>query len=151
MDKILKNAVGVNGQIELLEDRIRLKRKGVMGALSFGFRGDKEIFIKDISSIQFRKAGFTNGYIQFAFYGGKESKGGFIDATLDENSVVFNAWQQKPFEEIKSVIEEIKRKQSGGVKKDSDLDNLEKLANLKNKGIITEEEFQKKKKEILGL
>ncbi|WP_414858413.1 SHOCT domain-containing protein [Phormidesmis priestleyi] len=33
----------------------------------------------------------------------------------------------------------------------SDLDQLEKLASLKEKGIISEEEFQAKKKQILGL
>lgn len=32
-----------------------------------------------------------------------------------------------------------------------DLDQLEKLADLKEKGAITEEEFQAKKKELLGL
>ncbi len=33
----------------------------------------------------------------------------------------------------------------------SDIDQLEKLADLKEKGVITEEEFQAKKKELLGL
>ena len=34
---------------------------------------------------------------------------------------------------------------------DDDAEQLEKLAELKDKGIITEEEFNKKKKQILGL
>ena len=34
---------------------------------------------------------------------------------------------------------------------DNSLENLEKLAGLREKGIITEEEFQAKKKQILGL
>lgn len=33
----------------------------------------------------------------------------------------------------------------------SDLSQIEKLADLKSKGLITEKEFQTKKKEILGL
>jgi hypothetical protein len=33
----------------------------------------------------------------------------------------------------------------------SNISDLEKLADLKNKGIITEEEFNAKKKQILGL
>lgn len=36
-------------------------------------------------------------------------------------------------------------------KKASSADELEKLANLKERGILTEEEFEQKKKEILGL
>ena len=42
---------------------------------------------------------------------------------------------------------EVASKQVGGV----DYDALEKLAKLKNEGVITEEEFIAKKKEILGL
>ena len=38
-----------------------------------------------------------------------------------------------------------------GTPKSSGLDDLEKLANLHEKGIITEEEFNAKKKQILGL
>ena len=34
---------------------------------------------------------------------------------------------------------------------DDDAEQLEKLAELKDKGIITEEEFNQKKKQILGL
>lgn len=34
---------------------------------------------------------------------------------------------------------------------DDDAEQLEKLADLKDKGIITEEEFNQKKKQILGL
>ena len=33
----------------------------------------------------------------------------------------------------------------------SDLDDLEKLADLQKKGVITEEEFTQKKKQLLGL
>jgi len=41
----------------------------------------------------------------------------------------------------------------GGQRKDtpSEINDLEKLAELKEKGVITEEEFQQKKKQILGL
>jgi hypothetical protein len=38
-----------------------------------------------------------------------------------------------------------------GAKATSNLDELEKLAGLKEKGIITEEEFNQKKKQLLGL
>lgn len=40
--------------------------------------------------------------------------------------------------------------ETGGAKP-SNLEELEKLAELKSKGIITEEEFNKKKKQILGI
>lgn len=52
---------------------------------------------------------------------------------------------------IKEAIEEKMRSNEKVEIKTSDLDQLEKLAELKEKGIITEEEFNAKKKQILGL
>ena len=150
MEKILKQAKGINGQLELLEDRIRITRKGVTSFLIFPFRGEKEIFIKDISSIHFKKAGLmTNGFIQFSFFGGTEAKGGLFQATREENTIMFRKSQQKVFEEIKEMVEE--KTKEPKEKTGSNLEDLGKLASLKEKGIITKEEFQKKKKEILGL
>ena len=103
---IIMEARGVNGQIELFKDRIRIKRKGIIGFLSQGLKGDKDILISSISSIQFKTANIlTNGYIQFAFMGGKEAKGGLFQASQDENSVMFRTTQQSAFENIKSAIE----------------------------------------------
>lgn len=46
--------------------------------------------ISSISSIQFKNAGaMFNGYIQFAFMGGQEAKGGIFQGTQDENTVMF--------------------------------------------------------------
>lgn len=155
VDKIIMEAKGVNGQIELLENKVRIKRKGVMGFLTQGLKGDKDILISQISSIQFKKAGgFTNGYIQFSFLGGQESKAGLLKAGQDENTVMFNVYQKKEFEAIKEAIE--KRiddihSQATSPSSSSSLSDLEKLAELKDKGIITEEEFQAKKKQILGI
>jgi hypothetical protein len=57
--------------------------------------------------------------------------------------------------ELKTAIIEQKKKwlakKNNTASLGSNLDELEKLATLKDKGIITEEEFQKKKKQILGL
>ena len=45
----------------------------------------------------------------------------------------------------------IKNPKNIQVRSVSEADELKKFADLKEKGIITEEEFNKKKKEILGL
>ena len=58
-----------------------------MSLLTQGLKGDKEILISQISSIQFKKPGTTNGYIQFAFLGGLEAKRGVFQASGDENSI----------------------------------------------------------------
>src|SRR5437899_2879766 len=106
MAEVLFEAKGVNGQIELLSDKIRIKRKGLLSLMTQGLKGDKEILLAQVSSIQFKKAGgFTNGYIQFAFVGGQEAKGGIFQATADENTVMFNTGQQKVFDELKGRVE----------------------------------------------
>lgn len=54
---------------------------------------------------------------------------------------------QKAEELINERIKRIANQQSGV----SQMDELEKLSNLKDKGVITQEEFDQKKKQLLGL
>ncbi len=64
MEQILKEAKGIGGRLQLLEEKIRIRRKGASAVMLHGLKGDKEIFLTQISSVQFKKAGpFVNGYI----------------------------------------------------------------------------------------
>ena len=154
-DLILKKAKGIGGDLELLKNKIRIKRKGGMAFLLHGIKGDKEIFLNQISSIQLKKAGFAfNGYIQFAFLGGREAKGGLFQATSDENTIMFTKDNQQDFIEIKNAIEKQifqLQNQNKNDKTSVGINDLEKLAKLRDEGIITEEEFQAKKRQILGI
>jgi hypothetical protein len=152
MEPILSQK-GVNGSLDLYENKIVIKRGGFLAFMTQGMKGDKEIQISHISAIQLKKAGtFTNGYIQFSFLGGQESQKGIMDATKDENTIMFAKATQSQFIKIKEEIEKrlVAGKPSRAVQA-SGLDELEKLAELKSKGIITEQEFQAKKKQILGI
>lgn len=144
-------AKGVNGQIELTESILCIKRKGILAFMTHGLKGDKEILISHISSIQFKKANFfMNGYIQFAFVGGLEAKRGIFEGTRDENTVMFNMDQQPAFEKLRNELQKrISSKQLANNL--SSMEEIEKLASLRDKGIVSEDEFQKKKKELLGL
>ena len=153
---ILKEAKGVNGQLYLYSNKVVISRKGIRAFATQGLRGDKEIYIKNISSIQLKKpSALTNGFIQFSFLGGTEHKGGFLGVsqgvTRDESTILFTKKQQKDFEEIKDMIEDKISEPQKGKDSGSGIEDLEKLAELKEKGIITEEEFAQKKKQILGL
>jgi len=154
-EKILIKAKGIGGDLELLKNKIRVKRKGGMAFLLHGLKGDKEIFLNQISSIQLKKAGFAlNGYLQFAFLGGREAKGGLFQAVSDENTIMFSKDNQKDFIEIKNAIEEQIyqfQNQNKNDKTSLGINDLEKLAKLRDEGIITEEEFQAKKRQILGI
>ena len=99
-------AHGVNGQLELTDRVVRIKRGGLLALVTQGLKGDKEILVAQISSIQFKDAGpFFNGYIQFAYPGSQESKGGIFQATKDENSVMFNVDQQAEFAKFRHELQ----------------------------------------------
>jgi hypothetical protein len=144
---------GVNGQIRFDGREVTISRKGVLGFLTQGFKGEKSIDVEHISSIQFKNAGLMlNGYIQFAFIGGRESKAGIFDASQDENTVMFSIGQQKVFEQLRDAVKKRGQElrtpsgQPSGVS-----DEVEKLAGLRDRGILTDEEFQAKKRQLLGL
>lgn len=99
-------AQGINGKLILGKGFVEIVRRGFMAFATQGLKGNKKIAIKQISAIQFKPAGLTNGYIQVSFSGGQESKRGIFMATQDENTVMFKKKQQTEFEKIKEKIEE---------------------------------------------
>ncbi len=152
MGKPELTAKGINGQIELHGNKIRIRRKGLNAIVSHGFKGDKDILISSITSIQFKTSNLaTNGYIQFSFMGGQEAKGGIKQAVKDENSVVFTKKNQSDFAKIKEAIDSRIRAGQATGPATSEAEELAKFATLKNQGIISEEEFQIKKNQILGI
>jgi len=144
---------GYNGTLILTDTMVIIKR-GVKGVLLGGgsLRGDKSIPYSSIAAVQLKKAGLTAGYLQLTLVGGSEAKGGLVQATTDENTIMFYASGNKKFEEAKQLIEQrIAAARSGAGQQRSDADELAKYAELRDKGTITEEEFQQKKKQLLNL
>jgi hypothetical protein len=144
---------GRSGTLILTETGVTIKRSG--GLLSSHGTGEKNIPYKSITAVQFKTAGLTVGFIQLTLKGGVEAKGGAFEAVTDENTVTFGTEEKtREFEKAKSIIEQkiISANSTGSASSNNnDLDQLEKLASLKDKRIISEEEFQAKKKIILGL
>lgn len=147
----------VNGTLELDEDYVIIKRKGVMSFMSQGLKGDKRIPYENITAVQFKTANWvTNGYIQFSMLGAIDSKAGIMNATKDENTIMFTKGQQKDMENLKAKIEakikELKNKNSNTVVQEvSGADEILKFKELMDQGIISNEQFELKKNEILGL
>jgi len=144
---------GYNGQLELYSDYIIIKRKGFVAKLNYGFtnpKGEKTIYLNQITAIQLKKPGITVGYIQFTLPGGIESRGGTFDAASDENSVTFYSGEQyKIASEIK--IEKLRSLSSNTFSNVSNADELKKFKQLSDEGVITRGEFEQKKKQLLGL
>lgn len=121
-----------------------------------GDNGGKRINYSDITAIQFKQPnGSADGYIQFAYPGSSENKVGMSGAFTDENTIMVSPWN---FEEAKTIVQfiEERRKNSKNssnvvVNNVSAAEELKKFKELLDMGIITQEEFDAKKKQILGL
>lgn|GEM_PF-1974432 len=93
---------------------------------------------------------WTNGYIQITVPDGIESKKGLLDATLDENTVVFTSKNNELVDQIKSKIEELMSQQRTGhiINQLSPADEKRRYKELLDDGVITQEEFEQKKKTV---
>jgi hypothetical protein len=145
---------GRNGQLTVTPTKIIISRKGAMGFMSQGHKGEKEISLDQISAVQFKKNGLaTVGYIQFSFMGGSETKHGIGDAVKDENSILFKKGQEPDFLRAKELIEQYRQalRQPATAPPSSVADELEKLLALRDKGVLNEDEFAAQKARLLGL
>jgi len=152
-DQPIKTLDGVNGQLHLYANRVEIARKGALAKLTQGFfKGNKSIYFRQITGIQVKQGGkFTNGYIQFSIGGGNESQRGLMDATHDENTVMFTARQNKLVTEIKQYIENaMNAPAASAAPASSTADEIRKLKALLDESILTQEEFEAQKKRLLS-
>ncbi|MDM8000698.1 MAG: SHOCT domain-containing protein [Dehalococcoidia bacterium] len=155
METALMEATGLNARLLLLKDVVRVQRVGWRNALSGASRTERDILISQIVSVQFRKAGLlSNGYIGLVLMHYDESHKDDSGRDTDDVFVSFRPGQEKAFEAFREMLEAKMTRVPAGkatTPAASDLDQLEKLASLRDRGIITEEEFNLKKKQLLGL
>ncbi|WP_147606633.1 DUF4429 domain-containing protein [Enterococcus sp. DA9] len=139
--------------IKVTDDSISIIRKGFINLVNQGIKGEKTIPFKNISAVQLKKPGMSNGYIQFTLLGGNESRGGILAATKDENTVMFTKKYWTEMENLKKYIEKQQSILDNNSKETqiSSADEIKKYKELLDEGIINQEEFDFKKKELLGL
>jgi hypothetical protein len=98
----------------------------------------------------------VNGFIQFSLGGGNEARSRFgrqtVDAVNDENSVIFTRKQQGAFTALRDMIDAAVAagNSSAPAATIDPMDQLRKLADLRDSGVVTEAEFQAKKRQLLG-
>ena len=127
--------------------------------ISGGHSGAKKVDIDDIISIQHKEpAGMSAGFIQFAFQGSVEYRGGIISAVNDENAILYDTPRTEDARTIVQYLEnkrkELKKAHQGGMVTQiqsniSSADELKKYKELLDNDIITQEEFNAKKKQLL--
>jgi len=149
MEDALMIAKGVDGLVELFDDKIKINRKG-FSSLNRVLPGDNEFLISQITSIEFKKAGAViNGYIQFAFVGSSATEDSGSEKVQLEDSVMFVARQQLGFEELRVEVEsKIAAMMAGSVA--FRMKELEVLEGLLSKGMIDKEQLDTRKQQLLS-
>jgi hypothetical protein len=118
-------------------------------------QGEKTIYYKDAIGVQYKPSSIADGYIQI-----ETSAGGMTSSSSQyggENAIQFSGKARNEEAEIivdfiKRKIDEIKNAPVGGVVlQASSAEELKKFKDLLDMGVITQEEFDAKKKELLGL
>jgi len=152
---------GLKDSLKLFEDYLVIRHTGAVNAMAMGIKGEKNIYYSDITSVQYKKPSIASGYIQFSLPGGNENKGGVFSAMSDENTIAIKsgnvALEMKAQETVDIINKKIKEAKTGKnapqviTQQTSSADELKKFKELLDSGIITQEEFDTKKKQLLGL
>lgn len=140
--------------VTVTEDSIRIEKDGGF----FAVQRDKTIPIRHITSVEVKKPSSVVGFIQFSVAGGKTYNssftvtGGAFDAVADENAATFLSNECYNIAlDIKRHVETWSQPGDGKTNAPSAADELVKYADLLDRGLLTREEFDEKKKQLLGL
>lgn len=133
-----------------------VKKQGILSQ-----QREKTLPISNITSVEVKKPGTLSGYIQFSIAGGQALNssytltGGAWDAASDENSVLFSGAENYQIAlNIKHYVESYSPpagdQQRVPNSSNSAADEIRKYKELLDDGIISEQEFESKKKQLLG-
>ena len=147
---LISQLKGTNGIIYLYEDRIVISRQTLGGLAAFGIVGDKTFFYDSLQGIEY------NGGFLRVIPKGTDYKSYSISETLkaqkDNNVIMLSPLKIKQAKEICEIITQkvnqisnISSIHDGGIPNE-----IREYKKLLDDGIITQEEFEKKKKELLN-
>ena len=152
---LIEPVIGQNGSLLVYRDYVEIDRSSSkVFSLMAGLFGKKRLYYSDIGSIQFKKMGLTVGFIQFSVLGGQDSKG---IPTGNENAITFGQDNQKwenAYNYVRELLDEYKKRLAQKstkvpVQNISIVDELSKAADLMERGLISEEEYNKIKDKLL--
>ncbi len=143
-----------NTILKVYEDGVSFSRTGIQKVLS-GSPGERKIYYKDISSIQWKKSNaLFSGFLEFVVIGSNAKQGGGLFAGTDnENRFTFWNRDLPTMEKIKDFVEKKINEKNGMPTSEvkSTAEQIRELKTLLDEGILTKEEFEAKKKQLLGL
>jgi Domain of unknown function (DUF4429)/Short C-terminal domain len=160
-DTGVMRAKGVNGVLIFDGSWLTIDRsKGFLARTSVG-KGEKKIALTQITSVRWKQpSALVRGYISFSLAGGNETRSRFgkqtTDAAKDENAVIVAHTQADEFLAIKAKIEETLAQHHApapaspsAAAADDPAEQLKKLADLHQSGLLTNEEFASKRAAIV--
>ena len=124
--------------VTIHDNFLTVEPRGFTNAVNKGLIGQKTYDLNNVSGVQYKKPGFTTGYLQIVLIGGRDARNGVSGAVKDENSITF------------SKKEDIHGRSTSSATA-SNLDEIRKLKELLDIGAITDEEFEVKKAQLLNI
>jgi len=158
-EKPIYDLKGARGRyLKVYEDKCIIGTKVSVG--SFITRnvsdGEKTIYYCDVLGVQYKRSGLQLGYLQLET--ASSTMNNRADNFFNENSFTFENELDFKMDEVqkfvKQKVDEAKRGKNSPstiVQQASAADELLKFKQLLDAGIITQEEFDAKKKQLLGL
>lgn len=151
MGNLICEEMGLNAKIEVYEDKVVITRKGLHAAT---LGKETDVLTSRLQGVSFREAGFSAGYLRLLFAGDKPDVAG---TDMNPHTVMF---KKKSNDAMKAVKDKIYEMINNALKANntttivaatSSADELKKFKELLDSGIISQEEFDEKKKQLLGL
>jgi hypothetical protein len=155
-------ARGYNGQMSLHPDKVRITKKDAVDHLVQGFffsevDGSIDVPIGQIINVEFARAGkppgYEAGYIKLDLIDEPKIRSFLKHVGYSPFGVAFERQQEADFEALRAAI--VKKIDEARIPKQqtqlrsSVLDELGKLAALRDQGVVTEQEFIELKKKLL--
>lgn len=146
-------------------ESVTINRKGMRSFANRGMNGEQLIPMASIIGVNFKKAGFAAGQINFVTAAGNQNTsgaasmmGGFANGAYNKaNNVVFRSGHNDEMTELKSFVDKqiMLRSKPKPVAQtqstNSAASEIRQFKQLLDDGIISQDEFDAKKKQLLGL
>lgn len=141
---------GKNGTLVVYPDKVAILRDHLL-ARAIRRGGDREIYVRNITSIELKRPGLTSGFLHFSHAGGRPFRDNAFSIEQDDNTITFNTGYDEYLEAKEYVERRIEEAHAPpAATSGSVADELQKLAALRDQGILTDAEFQAEKARVLG-
>lgn len=139
-------AKNMNATVTFDGRAVTIKRSVLAG------NAEKVIPVGSITAVQWKRPGLTNGYIEFTVAGGRESHKRGADHGNENQVLLRMGGPTKDFEAIRDAVREvIAQGGAASAPPAPDVaDQLQKLAALRDQGVLSDVEFDAKKAELLS-